>query len=930
MDNQFKLINRIFAFSMLVIGLIVYGTTVAPSLSFWDCGEFISSAFVFGSPHPPGAPLFMIVGRVAAMLAGNSAETVALYVNWISVLSSAFTLFFMYMSVMLLFADWKGKAQDMSDFLVRAISSSIATLCFAFSHSFWFNAVEAEMYGPHMLFLSAILYLMLRWLSKSDEEGNERYFLLIAYLMGLSIGVHLLTVLIVPALAILYYSKKAKNKSYINLALSFIVGCIILLFIYPGIVKMYPNLVLAFGSIGWGVVILFLLIGGSAYFISQNKKSWLSIALQATMLIVLGYTTYGSTYVRSGLNPKLDMYNPENLTQMMGLINREQYGEMYLFPRRWSVKGARTSHKWVGDGTPLTHNFGQGNIRAISSFKEFNAADNKITHLWAQIQYTWNYQISHLLWRYIGWNFVGLPDREVQDANSDFSKLWALPLLLAVFGAFYMHKNDTDKFWAMMTIWFMFGLAIIFYTNPNEPQPRERDYTFVACFYAMAIWMAYGAIGIVESLRKMIESKTVSYAVLGVLFLALPVNMLAKNYHSHDRSSNYVAWDMAYNILMSCEPNAVLFNNGDNDTYPIWFLQIVEGIRPDVTVVNLSLINTPWYINQHKSGQLGRPAPISFSDKYIDKIQFRRWDKEQIVQIPVPDSINLASNNEFRAGKNLPLLNGIDSAKRNISFKLGPQMTFPTAQGTAGILRIQDQMVLHMIYTNKWKRPINFAATIASSNLLGGLKEYMKLDGLVYKLTPVKGWSSDLAYLEDLLLNKYQYRGLGKNGSYIDQMTISLMQNYRNGFLQLAEKYGRQGNSEKQAEIVNKMNELIDPETVPITNSRLKLQIEIMNKFADLSKVTAESIAGEYTVKEIEQIWQIAHFSMKNFELRNIAMEAHASVLPAKSDSKEQILRYLIDLNKSDKVEVAKYLDQYEKEYPSKQNIIDALKNRYL
>ncbi|MCB0279083.1 MAG: DUF2723 domain-containing protein, partial [Calditrichaeota bacterium] len=907
MSKNYSQINKIISLGVLAISAVVYALTVAPTVSYWDCGEYIASAFSLGVPHPPGNPSFTLVARLFAMLA-TSRESVALMVNSFSAVSATFCNFFVYLSIMRFFKEFRGPATENLEFVTRAVSAVIGTLCLAFCHSYWFSAVESEMYIHHMLFIAMIVWLMLRWGENHEKEGSERYILLIAFLIGFSIGFHLLTVLILPFITLYAYKHKIVEKTTFKFVLALGVAIVLTGIIFPGVVKFIPAIIAFTGTMYFGLVIIIALIAYS-YWLTVNKKNKLLIlTVNCFLLLIIGYSSYAIIYIRSGLNPILDMGNPENITSFQSYINREQYGDLSLFPRHWRVKGANTGKNWIGDGNGVLHRFPNGEIRRVKTVEELGQNAAPFEHLGAQIEYFWNYQIDHMFLRYIYWNYLGVPEREQQDASADPSKLWGLPLILCLIGAIYMFYRDRDSAWAVFAIWFMFGLAVIIYLNQNDPQPRERDYSLVAIFMAMSVWISYGCYAIIEYLRELNNNKYLSYAVLAVLFLLLPARMLQQNFKGHNRSGNYVALEYSRNMLKSAEPNAILFNMGDNDTYPIWYLQIVEGIRRDVSAVNLSLVNTPWYIKQQKNGQIGRAVPITLNDAQIDDINIIRWDKERTLNIPVDSGAYLSELNDYTEySKKLP---DSSSVPANISFRLRPQMQVGTPQGPVGILRVQDQLVMNIILSNKWERPINWAVTVGSSNLMDGLKEYMRMDGLIYKLTPMKNWQFDPSRLEDLLLNQYSYKNLNNKDVYFNDNIVGLLGNYRSSFLQLAQYYGQNGDLEKQKYILNKMNELIDPEVVPINNPGLQLNIEILTKLDNNKSITADSL-NRFSVSELDNIWQSAHFLTKNIALRNAGLEALINRLNLNDNKRLQYIRYLLEFNKADSTLKTMYKNKF-------------------
>lgn len=970
---DFTKINRLVAYATLGISLIVYTLTVAPTVSYWDCGEFITAAFNLGIPHPPGPPMFLIAGRVAAIFAGDPTQA-AFAMNYLSVLSSAFTIFFMYLSIMMLFNEWKGKVQEQFEFWMRSSAAVIGSLAFAFSHTFWFNAVETEMYAHHMLLTSLMVWLTLRWAENHENKGSDRYLLMIAYIIGISTGIHIVTLLNIPFVAVIYYVKRYKDRSFIGLAAAAFIGLVVSLIVYPGVIKYFPTIVRALGDMMWGLIILLIFLGGVFYVWYSNQHRVLRLGLTALTLVMIGYSSFSVIYIRSNLDPIIDENNPETLNAFISYINREQYGSMSTFPRRWSVKGQSNGKTWVGDGTGVLHQFGPGNVRKIKSVTELGSQPSATQHLGAQLEYTWNYQFVHMLFRYMGWNYLGVPEGEPQDAMPDLTRFFFLPLLLFMFGAVYQFSKDfklaavmagwllatvlfysssppialilvlaggvglyftfKNSFkddvsfhgWALLAIFIMSGIALQIYLNQNEPQPRERDYTSVAVFYTMAIWISYGVYALMQFIREQEEGSTMPGYVLGVLLIVLiPGNMLWANYKEHDRSGNTVAWDYSYNILMSCDENAILFTNGDNDTFPIWYLQTVEGVRPDVSAVNLSLLNTPWYIKQQKSGQLGKAVPISYSDQEIDTQYDRpiRWDKPRSIKLEVPAEVRQNDIKEASLFTNRPANVNINSPQ-SIQFELGPQMTIPTANGNVGLLRVQDLITLNMIVNNRWKRPLNWAVTVGSGNLLGGLSEYMRMDGLVYKLTSEKGWQIDPVRLERLLLEVYRYN-LSDPSIYLNENIKGLVGNMRSSFLQLAQYHASKGNVEKQKEIIREMNERISQELIPINNPNIQVLIDIVTKLDTVAAPTEETF-NAYSNSQLDLVWRNAHF-IKNSVIRDAAISAHIARLPVGDRNRRQLVLYQLSWV-SDTAKKNALIKRYEVEYATDEQFLKFLKRR--
>ena len=788
--------NRIVAGIIFAFTTVVYTLTVAPTVSFWDCGEFIACSFKMAVPHPPGAPLYLLVGRFFSLLPFSN--DIAFRVNMISVLSSAATIMLLYLTIVHLIRQWKGELVEKSDWYTAIFSGVIGSLSFAFSYSFWFNSAEAEVYAPSMLFTALIVWLIMVWASKSDEPGNDRYLLMIAYMIGLSIGVHLLNILALPFVTMVYYYKRYEFNAKTFAIMTAITG-VIMIAVYPGMVKWIPLLALDFGAAGLGL--LFVIIIFATFWAINNHKHLLSFIFLSIFLITIGYSSYATIFIRSNLNPNIDENNPETIENFVKYINREQYGDHSILDR-----------KNVWKTSP--------NGRQYDSTSDF----------------FWNYQVNKMYVRYFLWQFVGLDDNE-----TDWSwNLFGIPLALGLIGIYWHFRRDPKHALAVMALFFMTGFAIILYLNQPDPQPRERDYSYVGSFFAFAIYIGLGYAGIIDMIKTVMAKKgetlkqSTAYLLFILLLLIAPLHMLYANYDSHNRTGNYVAWDYSYNMLMSCEPNAILFTNGDNDTFPLWYLQEVEGIRTDVRIVNLSLLNTDWYIKQLRD--MEPKVPMRMSDAELNQLGLMRW-KAQTVTIDVPAKIAEEFYSDYSSA--FPVGN-IDLPDK-ISFKVEPALN--TRYGP--MLRTQDFMILNIITANRWKQPIYFAVTVPRSNMVSELVSYMRMDGLVMKIVPFKNWVISPSRIEENLTQKYQYRGLNDKSVYFNDNIKNLLQNYRSGYIQLAEYYLKNGDNAKMLELLKEMDTKVDSDVIPWTSRGMMVINDAFKIAADTSLL--DSIASQYT-----------------------------------------------------------------------------------
>ncbi|HTK82413.1 MAG TPA: DUF2723 domain-containing protein [Bacteroidota bacterium] len=818
-----KKINRITAVGVFLATLIVYMKTLSVTVVFWDVGEFCAASRLLEVPHPPGSPLFTLIARLVSLV--PFLPDIAARMHAISAFGSALGIMFLYLSGVKIIGRFHRIESNIDRFIVYG-SAAIGAFSLAFSTTYWDNAIEAEVYGLGMFFISTCVWLVLRWWERADEPHNEKYLMLIAYVLGLSTGVHILALLIaIPIMMVVYFRRvEFSRESFIKFGL-LAVGSFFV--IYPGIVQVLPSLLdgefKGFKSDLLPFIPLLCIVAAAygAWRSIETKQKFLHIACLSFLFIVLGYTTYTQVLIRSNVdNLPMKENNPNNLSRLTSYLTREQYGEtpMFkgeswdndmqnyrekLFPRRWSRESMHepTRSNYTSDG-----------------------------------DFFWNYQVKHMFLRYIGWNFVGA-EGDWQDAGVSWKETFGIPFLLGMIGLYYHFKKD----WKMALVFFagfmIMGIVLDLYQNQQDPQPRERDYFYVGAYYCIALWIGVGITGIAGMIKEATKASgayvpAVS-GLLAVACIAAPVNLARINWHEHDRSGNYVAWDYSYNLLQSCEPNSVLFTNGDNDTFPLWYLQDVEGVRRDVRIANLSLINTNWYIMALKHDKpFGTPAvPISLTDDQIEKIQPTIWKQRQI-DIPVPKEVA----RKFGTTDSLVLNQG------KMSFTMAG---VPVSQDTR-IVRVQDIMVRDIILMNKWERPIHFAVTCSPDSKIG-LDNFLWMRGLVYTLKPQRVPSTDVTggidrkIMEENVMghdikavptpqNGFLYRNLNNPAVYYDENVQRMVMNYRASFLRLAFHAMRfDSNIPRAKEIMQRMEEVL-PVTV-IKNQDWRLTADIMGVF---------------------------------------------------------------------------------------------------
>jgi len=724
---------------VFIISLIVYLKSVAPTTSFWDCGEFIACSFELSVMHPPGAPLYLLIGRILTMI--PIVGDLGLRINLFSTLVSAATVLLTFLIIEQLIRRWRGVAKNLEDRMIIYVSAAFGALAFAFTDSFWFNAVEAEVYAFSMLFTALVVWLALLWGEHSKRESGLLIIFFIFYLFGLAIGVHLLNILTFPfVLLIAYFHDNVQVRRLLMLiTLQAVVPLLLyVLFFQFDPTKMdYQQLrthqATAQSFMKWfGLIWITLTM---IYMYRKDKyvfKAWWVVP----GLILLSYSVYLVIYLRAGLNPPINENDPSSWAGMQDYLARKQYGE----------------------------------------------EDMLLTFIHRKADF-WRYQIHFMYTRYFAWNFIGkgvlMDNYDRIKAVISFKGLLGLPFVIGLWGTVHHFYKDWKRALAVFVLFIITGYAIIIYLDQKNPQPRERDYSYVGSFFAFSLWIGIGMAGVLEWISEAFRNKAVlkriSYGIaIGVLLLAVPVNLFSVNYHSHDRAGSYIASDYSYNLLQTCEKDGIIFTNGDNDTFPLWYLQEVEGLRKDVRVVNLSLLNTPWYIKQLKHQEPRINIPMS--DKAIEQLQPIQWEARDMA-IPVPKTVVNSLKSQITEKEAATL-------SERMIFNLKPTLTV----GTHKLIRVQDLMLLQILSANKWKRPVYIAVTVARDGKIG-LDNYLRMDGLAYKVRPYKSENIDPEILTTNLIDKYRYRNLDDKSVFINLSSTKLLQNYRSAFQQLAQHH---------------------------------------------------------------------------------------------------------------------------------------------
>ncbi|MCU0389909.1 MAG: DUF2723 domain-containing protein [Thermoflexibacter sp.] len=951
---SFKKLNDIVGWIVFVIATTVYVMTVEETASFWDCGEFIAVSYKLMVPHPPGAPFFLLIGRMFSFLAMGDVEKVAYWVNMISVLSSSFSILFLYWSIVLLGKKLinrpkEGESYTLGEQITLIGAGLVGSLAYTFSDSFWFSAVEAEVYGMSSFFTAFVVWAMLKWETIDDRVLANKWLILIAYMMGLSIGVHLLNLVTIPALGLVYYYKRYPQITHWGLISTMVVsGAIIILIMYlviPGLpsiagkfeIFFVNGIGLPFGSGALFFAILFLgaVVYGIIYSIKKQNEV-MNTALLGFAFVLIGYASYGLVLIRSNHNPPIDENNPEDVMSFVSYLKREQYGDRPLLYGRsfaseridvvqtepmyrkgkdkYEIYDYKTEATYE-DEMLLPRMYSQGEdhpelyrdwARIPENRKKPNFIDN--------VTYLFRYQLGHMYFRYFLWNFAGrdgddkeagwlLPNDpsndEIPEAarNKARDNFYMLPLILGLLGLFFQLSRDEKNFAMVMMLFFLTGIALVLYMNSPPVEPRERDYIYVGSFYAFAMWIGFGVIGLSEWFKSIIKNNVLRPSIATALCMVVPIMMGAKGWDNHNRSNRFHSIDQARNTLASCAPNAVLFTGGDNDTFPLWYVQDVEGYRTDVRVVVLSYLSTDWYIEQLKRKMYNsEPLPISLEyDQfksgandyipYLDRPEYKqlasgidlktymKWVKESNPNIMV--ELQGGGSTASLPSKNFVL--GVDSAKvaqmnilpENKKSRIVRQMRFSLRQG-AGALYKSDLMILDMLASCDWKRPLYFNNTSANTTNIE-LRNYLQMEGLAYRIVPYKTDNGDLGEVEaDIMyenIKKFQFRGFDDPNAYHDEEYKKFGANERNAFYRLAYQFFAEGKNDKAKEVLEWSLKQIPDKSIPY-DYYIPRYVELFHQLGEHKR--AENLADTLGKRSMDALAYLAKNKISNFSSSSI------------------------------------------------------------
>jgi len=968
---NFKRVNNITGWIVCAIACTVYIMTMEATGSFWDCGEFISSTYKMQVPHPPGAPLFVMLGRLFIVafqgLFGSGPESAARSVNFMTATASGFTILFLFWSIThfarkIVITDTTVEPTKDQLFSIMA-AGVVGALAYTFSDSFWFSAVEGEVYGMSSLFTALVFWAMLKWEHNADSPGADKWIIFIFFLMGLSIGVHLLGLLTIPAIVMIYYFKRFKTTVW-GTIWAFVVGCVITGFVQKFVIQFtvagagkfdiwfvndlnmpfFSGFIFYFAALAglfiWALnfkesninktkiiifmVLFFLLllfpfitatpafgyrllkiivIAGftalAGYLLKAEGLNKLKLGIWCFAFMLLGYSTYVTTMIRSNANPAVDMYNVDNPNSLVGYLGRDQYGDFPLIygqvftaqPESYEetdMKYTKGKDKYIEIGKDQKPVYGADDMMFFprvwdasndqghaTFYKEYlGLADGEKPGFANNIEFFFKYQLGWMYGRYFGWNFcgkqndiqgfaagnprdgnwlTGLPivdskllglgnQENLPDSikhNKAHNTLFALPFILGLIGMVFHYFKDRKDFLITGLLFFFTGLAIVFYLNQAGNQPRERDYAYVGSFYAFAIWIGLGVLQIKEWLQSKLNANIATVLSFGVCLLAVPVLMGQQEWDDHDRSKKVLARDLAKDYLESCAPNAILFTYGDNDTYPLWYAQEVEHIRPDIRVINNSLLGIDWYINQLRY-KVNESDPI---DVIWDEKKIEGNNRNYVYINPRQDLSQQSFYDVYTIMKDFV---GSDDADKKVTTQGGEALSYlPTrrlkldvdektvrANGTVNaadtvasevdfelaksknVLFKNDLAIINIIAANKWKRPIYFTAPYTGQEL--GLSSYLRKDGLTYRLVPVKNNSGiNIEWVVDKLMHKYGFGSADKKGVYFDEQNRVHLNSIRSAYADGAAGMADIGKKEEAKKLLDIADKNILEENMP-------------------------------------------------------------------------------------------------------------------
>lgn len=878
---SFQKLNNIGGWFVFAVALITYWLTMEETASYWDCGEFIAVSYKLEVPHPPGAPLFLLIGRLFSFLALGDVTKVAYWINFSSVLASAFCVLFLFWTITLFGRKiLKETKTDENSFLSRAmllIAGLIGALTYTFTDSAWFSAVEAEVYAMSSFFTAFVVWAVLKWDVIEDESRANRWLLLIFYMMGLSIGVHLLNLVTIPALALIYYFKKYKPSFQgviITLVASLAIVLIINDFIIPGLPSIAASFELLFvnsfglpfgsGALTFTILVIAAAVFGIITTQRMGKVGW-NLIINSFVFILIGYASYSLVVIRSNDNTPIDENDPSDVMSFVSYLKREQYGSRpllygpYYYARPNGIKeGALVYYKGKDsyeikdqkfdytydrkDQTllPRLYSSDPDHIRNYQSLLELGP--NEKPGFGDNLKFMFQHQIGWMYGRYFMFNFagresdvqdanwLGIPTEEVPEeisSNKGRNVYFLIPFFLGLIGLYFQAITDSKNLLVVFLLFVLTGVALVVYLNSPPSEPRERDYIYAGSYYAYSIWVGLGVMGIITLFKNFLNAKVavIAGALIG---LSCPAILAQQNWDDHDRSDRYFSVDSAVNYLESCAPNAVFFTGGDNDTFPLWYAQEVEGRRTDVRVIVLSYYNTDWYVEQssqqhydskpfaytltaenYRSGGLNDYLP--YYDTKIPAMDLKKFlelvknNNKGLLHPEYGGKRNMLPTKEIVLKVDVDKVRKLGIVPKGLDSLIVPELRL-TVKG--GGLEKKDLAMLDLLATSDWERPLYLNNTsLAQFNI--DLSRYVVMEGNAYRILPILNprpfnqlelVNTEVAYKN--MMETFQFRNMDRSDVYYNQDYRSFILNHRSSFNTLAEFLILEGDTAKAREVL--------------------------------------------------------------------------------------------------------------------------------
>ena len=960
---DYKKFNTILGWLTFAIALTTYVLTLEPTVSYWDCGEYIATSVKLEVGHPPGAPLFQMMGAFFAMFTSDVSQ-IAMMVNFMSALASAFTILFLFWTITALAKKVviknSGELNKGNSIAILG-SGLVGALAYTFSDSFWFSAVEAEVYAMSSFLMALLFWLALHWEAEMDKPRGNKWLLIISFIVGLSFGVHILSLLVIPSIVFIYIYKRYPQLNMKQFILANVVSILVLAFVFkllfPYTLSFFSASELFFvnslglpfnsGSIIAGILLVAIFYFGLKYTRKKNYAT-ANLLVLSVLFIMIGFSSWLMLPIRANANTTINENNPSSARELLAYYNREQYGDANVFyGSYYSETGERDKVNPTRDAKPkyekdekagkyiIVNNYKNAMPNYSDKHKGFIPRMVDPTESVVQnykviagipqrskrrpsfgenLSFMVQFQFGYMYGRYFMWNFVGKQDdiqgnldnhgnwlsgitpidemrlgsqknlpSEILD-NKGRNTYFFLPLILGLIGLLYHIKNDMNNFYILLLFFAFTGLAIIFYTNPKPFEPRERDYAVVGSFYVFAIWLGFGVLAIYEKLKDKFKTPLMPTLVTLACFLAVPVIMAKENWDDHDRSGKYTTWNNAKSYLDSCQENAIMFTIGDNDTFPLWYMQEVENYRTDIKLVNTSLFAKDWYIDQQKRKTYDAdPIPSQlthndykegsldvayhypyafpqFKDSIVDIKFFMKWIQSKDTRTYIdfeenghPEKVYPTTRLRIMVDKEAVLRNGIVAEKD--SALIEPYIDIQIAESALIKNRI---LMLDILANNNWERPLYFTGGAQAAQEYIWLKDYLQLDGLAYKLVPIRTPNSQRSFMDmgridtDVMyanVKKWSWKNTNAD-IYIDPESRKNGISFRNSLGRLADELIKEKDFVRAEEILD-----------------LSLEKMPMKEYGYFRLVIGH-IESYYNIDRPEKARKIAEFLIQNFKER--------------------------------------------------------------